>query len=124
MNGYNKSLISMTENRPLKNHVYRRVGEQVQKRIDHLGVGHKMQDLPQEMWHESFKFYMNDPNRKGGPNMRIIRLNPERPSLTVTGFIFNKFVHPFENRYITVREAARLQGFPDKLEFVGSLTST
>ena len=114
----------MAKNRSLKNHVYRRVGEQVQKRIDHLGIGHKMQDLPQELWHESFKFYMNDPNRKGGPNMRIIRLNPERPSLTVTGFIFNKFVHPFENRYITVREAARLQGFPDKLEFVGSLTST
>jgi DNA (cytosine-5)-methyltransferase 1 len=114
----------MKKDKSLKNHVYRRVGEQVQKRIDHLGIGHKMQDLPQDLWHESFKFYMNDPNRKGGPNLRIIRLHPERPSLTVTGFIFNKFVHPFENRYITVREAARLQGFPDNLEFIGSLTST
>lgn len=108
----------------IKNHVYRKVGELVQKRIDHLGIGHKMQDLPEELQHESFKFYVNDPTRKGGPNMRIIRLNPERPSLTVTGFIFNKFVHPTENRYVTVREAARLQGFPDELEFVGSLTST
>ena len=67
---------------------------------------------------------MNDPNRKGGPNLRIIRLDPNSPSLTVTGFVFNKFVHPYENRFITVREAARLQGFPDELEFVGSLTST
>lgn len=108
----------------VKNHIYRKVGFQVQQRIDHLGIGDKMQDLPEELWHESFKFYMNDPTRKGGPNMRIIRLNPHQPSLTVTGFIFNKFVHPYENRYITVREAARLQGFPDELVFAGSLTST
>ena len=109
---------------PVKNHVCRNVGNLVQKRIDHLKIGHKMQDLPEELWHESFKFYMNDPTRKGGPNMRIIKLMPNRPSLTVTGYIFNKFVHPFENRYITVREAARLQGFPDDLEFMGSLAST
>lgn len=108
----------------IKNHIYRNVGDLVQKRIDHLQIGHKMQDLPPELWHESFKFYMNDPTRKGGPNMRIIKLDPDRPSLTVTGYIFNKFVHPYENRYITVREAARLQGFPDELEFIGSLSST
>ena len=56
--------------------------------------------------------------------MRIIRLDPNKPSLTVTGFIFNKFVHPFENRFVTVREAARLQDFPDSLTFEGSLGST
>jgi DNA (cytosine-5)-methyltransferase 1 len=107
-----------------KNHVHRRVGEQVQKRIDFLKIGDKMQHLPEELWHESFRFYMSDPNRKGGPNMRIIRLDPQKPSLTVTGFVFNKFVHPFENRFITVREAARLQDFPDTIEFKGSLSST
>ncbi len=124
MGGYSKYSISMVEEDVVKNHIYRKVGEQVQKRIDHLKVGGKMQDLPEELQHASFKFYVNDPNRKGGPNMRIIRLDPAQPSLTVTGFIFNKFVHPSENRYVTVREAARLQGFPDDLEFVGTLTST
>ena len=110
--------------RTIANHVHRSVGEVVQKRIDFLRIGHKMQDLPEELWHKSFKFYMNDPDRKGGPNMRIIRLDPNKPALTVTGFIFNKFVHPFENRFITVREAARLQDFPDNLIFEGSLGST
>jgi DNA (cytosine-5)-methyltransferase 1 len=37
--------------------------------------------------------------------------------------VLNKFVHPYEDRFITPREAARLQGFPDELEFKGSLTS-
>jgi DNA (cytosine-5)-methyltransferase 1 len=107
------------------NHIARRVGATVQQRINHLGIGQKMQDLPEELWHESFRFYVReDPTRQGGPNLRIIRLDPGKPSLTVTGYIFNKFVHPTENRFVTVREAARLQGFPDALRFAGTLTST
>lgn len=106
-------------------HIPRQVGAMVQRRIDALGVGQKMQDLPEELWHPSFRYYVKeDPDRKGGPNLRLIRLDPDKPSLTVTGYIFNKFVHPYENRYITPREAARLQGFPDDFLFQGSLTST
>ncbi len=109
----------------VENHIARKVGSVVQARIDALKIGQKMQDLPEELWHESFRYYVKaDPNRKGGPNMRLIRLDPQQPSLTVTAYIFNKFVHPTENRYITVREAARLQGFPDNLSFYGTLTST
>jgi DNA (cytosine-5)-methyltransferase 1 len=107
------------------NHIARKVSDVVQKRIDTLKIGQKMQDLPEELWHDSFRYYVKeDPNRRGGPNMRMIRLDPSRPSLTVTGYIFNKFVHPFENRFVTVREAARLQGFPDNVKFEGTLTST
>ena len=105
-------------------HVARKAGGIVQQRITALKIGQRMQDLPEELWHESFRYYLKeDKNRKGGPNLRMIRLDPNRPSLTVTGFIFNKFVHPFEDRFITAREAARLQGFPDNFKFVGTLTS-
>jgi DNA (cytosine-5)-methyltransferase 1 len=48
-------------------------------------------------------------------------LEMNKPSLTITAYIFNKFVHPTENRYITPREAACLQDFPDDWEFIGSL---
>lgn len=34
-----------------------------------------------------------------------------------------RFIHPFENRTITPREAARIQSFPDSFEFVGTKTS-
>jgi DNA (cytosine-5)-methyltransferase 1 len=40
----------------ISNHVARSVGKVVQQRIDHLGIGQKMQDLPEELWHESFRF--------------------------------------------------------------------
>lgn len=105
-------------------HIARQVGPIVQARIDALKIGQKMQDLPEELWHESFRYYVkHDPNRRGGPNLRLIRLDPAKPSLTVTGYVFNKFVHPFENRFITPREAARLQGFPDWFHLKGTLTS-
>jgi len=106
------------------NHQPRKVGVDVQRRINALKIGQKMQDLPEELWHDSFRYYVKeDPDRKGGPNLRLIRLDPSKPSLTVTGYIFNKFVHPYEDRFVTPREAARLQGFPDELEFKGTLTS-
>ncbi len=105
-------------------HVPRKVGPAVQARIDALQIGQRMQDLPEELWHDSFRYYVKeDPDRKGGPNLRLIRLDPAMPSLTVTAYIYNKFVHPWEDRYITPREAARLQDFPDDFIFEGSLTS-
>lgn len=106
------------------NHIPRAVGSTVLARIKALEPGQKMQDLPIELWHDSFRRYvLEDPDRKGGPNLRLIRLSPDRPSLTVTGYVFNKFVHPTEDRFITPREAARLQDISDDFRFAGSLTS-
>ncbi|MFB8790400.1 MAG: DNA (cytosine-5-)-methyltransferase [Potamolinea sp.] len=125
MNGFHEIYSSNGTCKLITNHIARRVGSDVQRRIDALQIGQKMQDLPEELWHDSFKFYVkHDPNRQGGPNLRMIRLHPDQPSLTVTGYVFNKFVHPYENRFITVREAARLQGLPDHLKLEGTLTST
>lgn len=125
MNGFHATFNFNNPCKLVANHIARRVGSDVQKRIDALKIGQKMQDLPEELWHDSFRFYLKeDPNRQGGPNLRMIRLVPDKPSLTVTGYIFNKFVHPYQNRFITVREAARLQGFPDDIKFEGTLTST
>ncbi|MEI6442178.1 MAG: DNA (cytosine-5-)-methyltransferase [Nostocales cyanobacterium ELA583] len=125
MNGLTKNLDFNISLEVISNHIARRVGVDVQKRINALKIGQKMQDLPEELWHESFKFYVkHDPNRQGGPNLRMIRLDPDKPSLTVTGYIFNKFVHPYQDRFITVREAARLQGLPDDLQLRGTLTSS
>lgn len=93
----------------------------VLKRLSLLPPNGKMRDLPKELWHKS---YLRTGDKKnGGPNIRMLRLSPDRPSNTVTAYIFNKFVHPKEHRYLTPREAARLQGFHDAYEFAGPVTS-
>lgn len=49
------------------------------------------------------------------PNM--VKLNPYDLAPTVLGS--SRFIHPFEPRLLTVREQARLMGFPDDHVFLG-----
>ncbi|MFI3277412.1 MAG: DNA (cytosine-5-)-methyltransferase [Rikenellaceae bacterium] len=54
------------------------------------------------------------------------RLEPNKPSVTLTvNFVnpsSNKCIHPIQDRALTPREGARIQGFPDKFIFCGSRT--
>lgn len=47
------------------------------------------------------------------------RLDPSRPSPTVTRSGYRDFIHPILNRMLTVRELACLQSFPINWEFIG-----
>lgn len=47
------------------------------------------------------------------------RLDPNKPSPTVTRSGYRDFIHPFRDRFLTVRELACLQSFPLDWEFVG-----
>jgi DNA (cytosine-5)-methyltransferase 1 len=47
------------------------------------------------------------------------RLLGGEPSVTVTSHCLDEILHPRQDRAITVREAARLQSFPDGYEIVG-----
>jgi len=61
---------------------------------------------------------------KGSFNGKYRRLSYDKPSYTVdTNFGNPKyFLHPKEDRGFSVREAARIQGFPDKFVFEGSVS--
>jgi len=52
------------------------------------------------------------------------RMEPDEPSVTLTvNFVFpgsNKCIHPYQDRALTPREGARLQGFEDTFKFEGS----
>ena len=52
------------------------------------------------------------------------RLDPNRPSTTLTvNFVHpasNRCIHPYQDRALTPREGARIQGFPDRFEFIGN----
>lgn len=55
------------------------------------------------------------------------RIDPSQPAPTMTTACINpskgRFVHPTEHHGITVRQAARIQTFPDTFEFAGGITA-
>ena len=60
---------------------------------------------------------------KGAKRMlpNLIKLDPYDIAPTVLGS--SRFIHPFEDRLLTVREQARLMGYPDNHVFMGSMNS-
>ncbi len=51
------------------------------------------------------------------------RLLKNRPSVTITNFRKAMIIHPMQHRLLSVREAARIQTFPDHFEFRGGISN-
>jgi DNA (cytosine-5)-methyltransferase 1 len=49
------------------------------------------------------------------------RLRGDEPSVVVGNYRKNMLIHPTQDRGLSVREAARLQSFPDKYKFCGTI---
>ncbi|GHU01776.1 cytosine-specific methyltransferase [Spirochaetia bacterium] len=50
------------------------------------------------------------------------RLLADEPSVVISNYRKNMLIHPFEDRGLSVREAARLQSFPDTFTFCGTIS--
>lgn len=59
---------------------------------------------------------------RGGAPAGLRRLIGNQPSKTITSGAISEFVHPIEDRMLTLRECARLQTFTDDFSFEGTLS--
>ena len=100
------------------------------ERVRGLAPGQTMKDLPEHLQHESFRRRAfrrvmdgTPVERRGGAPSGLKRFFADEPSLTITSAATREFVHPTEDRLLTLRECARLQTFPDSFVFTGSAAS-
>ena len=92
-----------------------------------LKPGQTMKDLPEHLQHLSFKRRASrrvmdgtPTEKRGGAPAGLKRLLAAEPSLTITGAATREFIHPAQDRPLTIRECARIQTFPDDFDFSGT----
>lgn len=102
-------------------HLSRRYEEISLKRFGHIPSGGNRFDIPDDLLSNCWR------NHRSGSADVMGRLNWDRPSVTIRTEFFKpekgRYLHPSENRAITHYEAARIQGFPDDHQWVGSKTA-
>ncbi len=76
-----------------------------------------------ENWRAIPEFLMQNYSDKQRCHSGIYkRLKADEPSVVISNYRKMMLIHPFENRGLSVREAARLQSFPDDFHFCGPIS--
>jgi DNA (cytosine-5)-methyltransferase 1 len=88
------------------------------KLIEHVPAGGTWRDIPRHLLPDRYRGM----RRTDSTNL-LGRLAPDLPAYTITTQFNNVttgcYTHPYADRALTIREAARLQTFPDSYEFLG-----
>jgi DNA (cytosine-5)-methyltransferase 1 len=100
----------------LYNHVSTATTPEALKRFKAIKQGANFHRLAPDL-----KTTYSDPQRT--QNTIYLRLNYNEPSGTVVNVRKSMWIHPFKDRALSIREAARLQTFPDSFVFCGTKDS-
>ena len=100
------------------NHVAPQLAPINLERMEHIPQGGSWRDLPYHLLPAGMKLANRSDHTK-----RYGRLHPDGQACTILtrcDVHWGAYIHPNQNRAITVREAARFQSFPDRYQFLGS----
>jgi DNA (cytosine-5)-methyltransferase 1 len=104
----------------VRNHAAPKLSAINLERMKHIRQGGSWRDIPLQLLPEGMKRAKRSDHTK-----RYGRMSPEGLACTILtkcDIHWGQFIHPHEDRAISVREAARLQTFPDTVVFRGPRT--
>jgi len=102
------------------NHTCAKLGKENLARLKYIPQGGSWRDIPHEMLPLGLQRA-----RRSDHTKRYGRLHPDALCSTILTKCdphWGSFFHPTQDRAISVREAARIQSFPDRYVFTGNLT--
>lgn len=100
------------------NHVCHGLTEVNLRRVIHVPEGGNWRDIPRELLPAGMqRARLSDHTKRYG---RLARKGYASTLLTKCDPHWGAYIHPTQDRTISVREAARLQGFPDIFQFAGT----
>lgn len=103
------------------NHTTRSLGDRMRERIQHVPEGGAWRDIPVDLLPAGMQ--RAKPNCHTTRYGRLYRRARCCTVLTKCDPHWGTYVHPTQDRVISVREAARLQSFPDRFRFFGGITA-
>ena len=100
--------------RTSKQNYVSRNADYVIERYKYIKQGQNWEAIPNELMQN----YKNKNNCHSGIYKRLMQ---DKPSVVISNYRKNMLIHPWQDRGLSVREAARLQSFPDNFIFKGTL---
>jgi len=111
-----QTMMRRRTNGTVRNNLVSRNSDLVVKRYGHIPQGGNWANIPDDLM-------TNYKDKSRCHHWIYLRLRENEPSVAITHFRKSMLIHPKHDRGLSVREAARIQSFPDHFVFQGTIGS-